>query len=67
MDLKEFTLKELCAEVAKEGVQTDRFLELWLASEINLDQTEEFTIANKILQKSEQEILANKSWDRNIH
>lgn len=51
MTREEVLLRELCREVVSQGVHSERFTELWLATGVNLDSCE-LDIANKILQRS---------------
>ena len=53
MTREEILLRELCREVVSQGVNSERFTELWLATGVNLDSCE-LDIANKILQRSEE-------------
>ena len=53
MTREEILLRELCSEVVSQGVNSERFTELWLATGVNLDSCE-LDIANKILQRSEE-------------
>ena len=53
MTREEILLRELCREVVSEGVNSERFTELWLATGVNLDSCE-LDIANKILKRSEE-------------
>ena len=53
MTREEILLRELCREVVSQGVNSERFTELWLATGGNLDSCE-LDIANKILQRSEE-------------
>ncbi|MBI4411055.1 MAG: hypothetical protein HY541_01055 [Deltaproteobacteria bacterium] len=53
MTREEILLRELCREVVSEGINSERFTELWLATGVNLDSCE-LDIANKILKRSEE-------------
>lgn len=57
MKREEILLRELCFEMAENGVDSDRFTRLWMESGISLDSLE-FDIANKILMKFDQDSLA---------
>jgi hypothetical protein len=64
--MREGLLMELCLEVAKGDLASERFRDLWIESGINLDG-EEFEIANRILVRA-QEMGIEIPWKgRSLH
>ncbi len=60
MTRDERLIRELCCEVALQGMHTNRFNELWMASGVRLEG-EEFDILQKVMNRSKEETFYPES------